>query len=126
MNTIVKTIAGIIFGGAVLGVVGYIAYKKGQTDAVDTVEKEEKNSIEVKTDEYDECDEHDDVDKKEQTNVETKEGEKKRLGLFSGFKNFVTKKNGILRKCLTNPESQKIEAFIDGDEIKITIKPKTS
>ena len=42
--------------------------------------------------------------------------------LVSGIK----RKSTILKEVIDNPDNIKIEAFIEGDEIKVTIKKKES
>ena len=46
-------------------------------------------------------------------------------GLIMGIKRLMGKKEGVIGRLIHHPEEHRIEAFVEGDELKVNVKPMT-
>ena len=128
MKSFVNTVVGGMIGLAALYVVGRIAYQAGH----DVAEAEcHYNEIRKKTKAI--------ASPKEQNPEQTEETieeepvvetlpvkRQSKLGLMMGLKRLAGKKDSVIGHLIHNPEAHRIEAFVDGDELKVSVKPRTA
>lgn len=132
MKSFVSTVVGGAIGLIALYVVGRVAYQAGhdmaqaeqhyeevrkKTAALESSKKEDVGHIESAVEE----------EPKEMTIVEPAPMHKQnKLGLMIGLKRLMSKKESVLGRLVHHPEDHRIEAFVDGDELKVSIKPRTA
>lgn len=128
-----KSFIGVVVGGAIgliaLYAVGKMAYQAGH----DTAELEHQNSEMRKrlaqlegTDKDDNRADVEPVDSSEQTETETAPVIRKpsKIGMLMGIRSLLKKKESVIGKLLNHPEAHRIEAFLEGDELKVSVRPK--
>ena len=132
MKSFVSTVVGGAVGLIALYVVGRVAYQAGydmaqaeqhyeearkKTTALESSKKEDGRHIESAVEE----------EPKETTIVEPAPIRKQnKLGLMMGLKRLMSKKESVLGRLVHHPEDHRIEAFVDGDELKVSVKPRTA
>ena len=62
----------------------------------------------------------------EQTETETAPVIRKpsKIGMLMGIRSLLKKKESVIGKLLNHPEAHRIEAFLEGDELKVSVRPK--
>lgn len=132
MKSFVSAVVGGAVGVIALYVVGRVAYQAGhdmaqaeqhyeevrkKTEALKSSHKENGGHIESTIEE----------EPKEMTIVEPVPVRKQnKLGLVMGLKQLMSKKESVLGRLVHHPEDHCIEAFVDGDELKVSVKPRTA
>lgn len=132
MKSFVSTVVGGAIGLIALYVVGRVAYQAGhdmaqaeqhyeevrkKTAALESSKKENSGHLEPAAEE----------DPKEMTIMETAPVHRQnKLGLMMGLKRLMNKKESVLGRLVHHPEDHRIEAFVDGDELKVSVKPRTA
>ncbi len=132
MKSFVSTVVGGAIGLIALYVVGRVAYQAGhdmaeaeqhyeevrrKTAVLESSRKEEGGHNELAAEE----------EIKEMTVVDPiPVCKQNKLGLFMGLKQLVNKKEGVIGKLIRHPEDHRIEAFVDGNELKVNVKPRTA
>lgn len=132
MKSFVSAVVGGAVGVIALYVVGRVAYQAGhdmaqaeqhyeevrkKTEALESSHKENGGHIESAVEE----------ESKEMTIVEPVPMRKQnKLGLVMGLKRLMSKKESVLGRLVHHPEDHRIEAFVDGDELKVSVKPRTA
>lgn len=132
MKSFVSTVVGGAIGLIALYVVGRVAYQAGhdmaqaeqhyenvrkKTAELESSKKEDGGHLEPAAEE----------EPKEMTIVETAPIRRQnKLGLMMGLKRLMNKKEGVLGRLVHHPEDHRIEAFVDGDELKVSVKPRTA
>lgn len=132
MKNFVSTVVGGAIGLIALYVVGRVAYQAGhdmaqaeqhyeevrkKTAALESSKKEDGGHIEQVVEE----------EPKEMTVMEPAPIRRQnKLGLMMGLKRLMNKKESVLGRLVHHPEDHRIEAFVDGDELKVSVKPRTA
>lgn len=132
MKSFVSTVVGGAIGLIALYVVGRVAYQAGhdmaqaeqhyeevrkKTATLESSKKEDGGYLEPIAEE----------EPKEMTIVETAHIRRQnKLGLMMGLKRLMSKKESVLGRLVHHPEDHRIEAFVDGDELKVSVKPRTA
>lgn len=132
MKSFVTTVVGGAVGLIALYVVGRVAYRAGhdiakaeqhyedvrkKVAALESSKKENGGRIEPAAEE----------EPKEMTVVEpTPVRRQNKLSLMMGLKRLMNKKESVLGRLVHHPEDHRIEAFVDGDELKVSVKPRTA
>lgn len=49
-----------------------------------------------------------------------------RLGLFAGMRKLFARRQGVLGRLMQHPEQHQVEAFIEGSEIHVNVKPRAA
>ena len=118
MRSFVSTLIGGALGLVSLYIVGRVAYQAGREIALAEKHYEEvqKKTIEPKCEEV-------------EAEVETVENPisvpEKKVGFIKGVKNFVGGKN-VIGKLIKNPDSHSLEAHVEGNELRVNIKPRSA
>ena len=132
MKSFVSTVIGGAIGLVALYVVGRVAYQAGhdmaqaeqhyeeirkKTVALESSKKEDDGHIESASEE----------ETKEPTVVDPAPVRRQnKFGLMMGLKHLMNKKESVLGRLVHHPEDHRIEAFVDGDELKVSVKPRTA
>lgn len=133
MKNFVSTVVGGAIGLIALYVVGRVAYQAGhdmaqaeqhyeevrkKTVSLETSKKEDGGHIEPAAEEE---------EPKEMTVVEPATVRRQnKLSLMMGLKRLMSKKESVLGRLVHHPEDHRIEAFVEGDELKVSVKPRTA
>lgn len=132
MKSFVSTVVGGAIGLVALYVVGRVAYQAGRdvARAEQHYEEVRRKSVELETSrsETDGHVEESSAEKvKEMAVVEAVPVHKSsRLGLLMGIKRLAGKKESVIGKLVRHPESHRIEAFVEGEELHVNVKPRTA
>lgn len=129
MKSFVNTVVGGAIGLIALYVVGRVAYQAGQ-DMAQAEQRYEEVCKKTKTIESKlNCGEEA-PSLEEAKSLAVIEDEPvhrtSKFGLLFGIKRLISKKESVIGRLVHNPEAHRIEAFIEGDEIKLNVKPKTA
>lgn len=132
MKSFVSTMVGGAIGLIALYVVGRVAYQAGhdmaqaeqhyeevrrKTTVLESSKKEDNGHIEPAVEEG----------PNEMTVIEPASIHRQnKFGLMMGLKRLINKKEGVLGRLVHHPEDHRIEAFVDGNELKVSVKPRTA
>ena len=117
MSSFIKTIVGGAIGFAALYVVGRVAYQVGhdvaeiehrQADDLQKTKEEEKSASE------------------NSSAMVIPVPKKSLLSSIFGIKHLIGKKESVLGRLIHHPEMHQIEAYIDGEELRVKVKPKAA
>lgn len=135
VKSFVSTVVGGAIGLIALYVVGRVAYQAGHDVAV-AEQRYNRLLKESGTKEIPEHEEHDDQNEPHETendivsNVELvpvkRQSKLAKLGMMLGLGNLAAKKESVIGKLIRNPEAHRIEAYVDGDEVRVNIRPQTA
>ncbi len=137
MKSFVTTVVGGMIGIAALYVVGKIAFQAGHDMGEMECRyraMEKKVQSPVPNDEDNDAQETMGADEPEESDTEAdailEEESKKqsKLGLLWGVRRMVGggKKESVLGKLIHHPEAHRIEAFVQGGELHVNVKPRTA
>lgn len=132
MKSFVSTVVGGAIGLIALYVVGRVAYQVGHdmARAEQHYEEVRKKTAMLESSKKEDGGHNEPADKeelKEMTVVEPAPMRKQnKLGLMMGLKRLMSKKESMLGRLVHHPEDHRIEAFVDGDELKVSVKPRTA
>lgn len=131
-----KGFAGTVVRGAIglvaLYVVGKIAFQAGHDIAQAECRYEQlQRGIDAKTarqadQETPEEDKNETVIPEETTDIAIPEKKQSKLGMMFGLRRMVGRKESVLGKLIHHPEAHRIEAFVQGEEIHVNVKPRTA
>ena len=123
MSSFIKTVVGGAIGLAALYVVGRIAYQVGH----DVAEVEHRKT------------EMPQIKKEEEKNASDSPSSEERLAAavipipkksflssIFGLKRLTDKKESVIGRLIHHPEMHQIEAYIDGEELRVKVKPKAA
>lgn len=133
MKEFVKTVVGGMIGIAALYVVGKIAFQAGH----DVGEMECRYRAMEKKVQASVPDDKENEEAEETTTAEESEAEEdnvleekpKKQGLFRmawGIRRMAKKKDSVLGNLIHHPEAHRIEAFVQGEELHVNVKPRTA
>lgn len=135
VKSFVSTVVGGAIGLIALYVVGRVAYQAGHDVAMAEQRYnrllKESETKEIPThEEHDEqnephASENDDVTHVELVPVK-RQSRLAKLGAMLGIGKLAAKKDSVLGRLIRNPEAHRIEAYVDGDEVRVNIKPQTA
>lgn len=133
ITSFVKTVVGGTIGLIALYVVGRVAYQAGHDVALaeqhynrmltDSGKKEiptyteNHEAEEPKTSENETETEAELVTVKRQSRIA-------KLVTMLGIGKLASKKDSVIGKLMRNPEAHRIEAYVDGDEVRVNIRPQ--
>ena len=130
MKSFVNTVVGGMIGLAALYVVGRIAYQAGHDMAeaecrYDEI-KRQTQALEAPKDRRDECEKKEPVVQREEPDVIVATVPKKQpRSLMTGVMQMIGgKKESVISRLLKHPDEHRVEAFVDGEELRIDVKPR--
>lgn len=111
MKSFVETVVGGAIGLAALYVVGKIAFQLGRDcEAMETkLARKDISTGETSTEEQ----------------AEPARRQSK-LGLIFAAKKLLAKNDTVLGKLVKDPEAHRLEAYVQGDELQVRIKPRSA
>lgn len=125
MKSFVSTVVGGTIGLIALYVVGRVAFQAGRE--VERAEQHYEN-VQRKTKEI--AAKNDISEEPEEQTLDSEEGNPLKLtdkiGLIFGLKRRTSNNESVIGKLIHTPEAHRIEAFIEGDELKLNVKPKNA
>lgn len=132
MKSFLSTVVGGAIGLAALYIVGKVAYQMGH----DMAEAEHRyNEVQKKTEELERSSKKEDDGTPEMTDQQMEETtltvaapvkKQSKLGLMVGLKKMFGKRESVLSDLVRNPEAHRMEAFVEGRELHVNIKPRTA
>lgn len=132
MKNFLSAVVGGAIGLAALYVVGKVAYQMGH----DMAEAEHHYSeVRRKTEELEQSSKKEDggtIKANEQQVEETAIAvatpikTQSKLGLMVGLKRMLGKRESVLSNLVHNPEAHRLEAFVEGEELHVNVKPRTA
>lgn len=130
MESFVKTVVGGMIGIAALYVVGKVAYQAGHDMAEMECRyraMEKKAHADIQNGEEEATQEPTEAEETEEQAIIVPEVKKQsKLGMMLGLKRMMGKKESVLGKLIHHPEAHRIEAFVQGEEIHVNVKPRTA
>lgn len=135
VKSFVSTVVGGAIGLIALYVVGRVAYQAGHDVAV-AEQRYNRLLKESGTKETPVHEEHDDQNEPHESendiasHVELvpvkRQSKLAKLGLMLGLGKLAAKKDSVIGRLMRNPEMHRIEAYVDGDEVRVNIRPQTA
>lgn len=134
MKEFVKTVVGGMIGIAALYVVGKIAFQAGRDVGemecrYRAMEKKVRASVQKDENKEEEAEETTTADEPEAEEDDVLEEKPKKQGLFGmawGIRRMTKKKDSVLGNLIHHPETHRIEAFVQGEELHVNVKPRTA
>ena len=130
MESFVKTVVGGMIGIAALYVVGKVAYQAGHDMAEMECRyraMEKKTQPKVQNGKEEETQESTEAEENEEQALIVPEAKKQsKLGMMFGLKRMMGRKESVLGKLIHHPEAHRIEAFVQGEELHVNVKPRTA
>lgn len=127
MKSFVSTVVGGAIGIVALYVVGRVAYQAGRdmAQAEQRYEEMRRKAVELESAKRDN---HSNLESGEPQQVAVIEPAPMRKqstpGLIMGIKRLMGKKESVIGRLVHHPEDHRIEAFVEGDELKVNVKPR--
>lgn len=134
MKSFVETVVGGMIGIAALYVVGKIAFQAGRDigemeSRYRAMEKKVQAPTQKNDEEEDEVQETPDAEEPEADEDNMLEEKPKKQGLLGmawGLRRMAKKKDSVLGNLIHHPEAHRIEAFVQGEELHVNVRPRTA
>lgn len=129
MKTFVKTVIGGALGFIALYAVGHVAYQTGRDMAKAECRYRALSQPNRDAQPIENLSDEEGLLEEENTAIVMPAApvhKPSRMGIFAGMRKLFARKQGVLGKLMQHPEQHQVEAFIEGSEIHVNVKPRAA